>query len=586
MRLYQSNFEDNTASGALGTLVLYSFLFIIPNDDITHRSIGDFAIAAISLLTFSKLYLIYFNKNKNYERYAAFILLEATAMFWAYIYVSEIVHSAYLNNFIFITFLILTGVAYVTAFALYKNPLLNYLFCGTVLLLPAVITYFYLDELKLLFILIFILSFSFIVIFSRMHHKNWQEFLAEKDRSVSYSQALVKTNFKLKKALEAAESATLMKTDFIATVSHEIRTPMNGILGMSSLLHETKLNEEQEEFLGMIESSADSLLTIINDILDFSKLESGKLRIENVSFDLSSLLNEIGVIFGELASGKGLEFNLDVSDSFDINVIGDPVRLRQILTNIIGNALKFTVKGYIELTVKIKPIDADIRMVQFRIEDSGIGIEKEKIKTIFDRFTQADASTTRKFGGTGLGLAITKELVELMKGYIDIESKSGVGTVLDINIPFKIDSFQLDKVKVLEVDEILDSLKKLTKGKKILVVEDNIINQKVASLMLQKTGCIIETAINGQEAVDMINKTKYDLVLMDIHMPVLSGVEATAKIRALQQNDNYTTIIAMTADAMKGDREKYISAGMDDYISKPIKQDILFDVLSRWLIKT
>ncbi|KAA3612490.1 MAG: response regulator [Calditrichaeota bacterium] len=585
MKLYQSNCEDNTLAASLGHIILYSFLFLLPDDGLYHPSISIYTVLAIISLTIPKIALIFFNRGKKYEEIIAFILIELSAVFWTITYISEIVLSSQLNHYIIILFLNIVGISFIASFALFKNLSFNYLFNSTLLIVSALFTFLFLEELQLPFILIFLLSFVIGISYSKVHNKNWLEFLAEKDRSIQYSQALAKTNEKLKEALAKAESATRMKGDFIATVSHEIRTPMNGILGMTTLLRDSNLNEEQKEFVDMIQSSADSLLTIIDDILDFSKLESGKLRVENVSFNILEVLNEIAVVFGELSSSKGLDFQLKMEDEFQNNVIGDPVRLRQVLINIIGNAIKFTLQGYIKLSVKMDSIAGNIKMVQFKIEDTGIGIEKQQLDTIFDRFTQADASTTRKFGGTGLGLAITKELVDLMSGELQIDSRPGIGTVFLIKIPFKLDSSLRGNEEKPNNNRNLASLNGIAKGKTILLVEDNLINQKVASLILQKTGCSIETALNGQEAVEMVKSNNYDLIFMDIQMPVLNGVEATAKIRVLQQNDKYTPIIAMTADAMKGDREKYISAGMDDYISKPIKQEVLFSVLSEWISK-
>ena len=494
MRLYQSNFEYNSITASLGHIFLYSVLFIIPTDGQNHPSTGLMAILFIGTLTIIKLYFIYFNRDKNYERVIAFALIEASAMFWTYLYVSEIMLSPALNHFIIIVFLSLTGVAYTGAFVLYKNQPLHSAFSSTLLLLSALLTPFYLDELKIPFILVLLLSFVINVIYSKVHHSNWQKFLVQKERSENVSQELIKTNQKLNDAVKEAELATQIKGDFIATVSHEIRTPINGVLGMSSLLQETDLNEEQKEIVGMVVSSADSLLTIINDILDFSKLESGKLRIENVSFDLSEMLNEIAVLFGEMSSGKGLKFSLVLPNELENNIIGDPVRLRQILTNIIGNALKFTLEGYIKLSLKFKLLNNDVQMVQFKIEDTGIGIEEEKLKLIFNRFTQADSSTTRKFGGTGLGLAITKELVGLMSGHLDVKSKPGIGTIFYVNIPFKLDRIKITKDADPDSCEDLLTLKKLTEGKKILIVEDNPINQKVTLLMLKKTHCATEAS--------------------------------------------------------------------------------------------
>jgi signal transduction histidine kinase/CheY-like chemotaxis protein len=583
MRLYQKNFEDNNLAATFGHMFLYAFLFLIPADDLIHPALNINAAILISLISLGKLYLNFFSTGKNWERTAGFTLIEMSAMFWALLYISEIMLSPSLNHYIIILFLWLTGVAYVAAFALYRNPVLNYTFSVTILLIPALFTPIYLEELKVPLVLLLILSFLVHAFYSKMHYKSWLQFLAEKKRADRFAAELVKANQKLKVALNEAEEATRMKGDFIATVSHEIRTPMNGILGMSSLIQETNLDEEQQEFVSMIQSSADTLLTIINDILDFSKLEAGKLGIERVSFNLFKYLNEAGVIFGEAAAAKSLTFELVLPVEFEANVFGDPVRVRQILTNLIGNAIKFTLDGFVRLSVKIILINDDSIMARFKIEDSGIGIESTSLDSIFDRFTQADASTTRKFGGTGLGLAITKELVELMDGKIEIESYPGTGTVFYVNIPFKLDHEKKALDNSAESDEKMRSIKQLMAGKKILLAEDNVINQKVASLMLKKTHCTIEVARDGEEAVDMVANDDYDLVFMDIQMPVLSGVEATAKIRSTQKGSKYLPIIAMTANAMKGDREKYIDAGMDDYISKPFKQENLFNVLSKWL---
>jgi signal transduction histidine kinase/CheY-like chemotaxis protein len=583
MRLYQKNFEDNNLAATFGHMFLYAFLFLIPADGLIHPALNIIAVIFISLISLGKLYLNFFGTDKKWEHIAGFALIEMSAMFWAFLYIAEIMLSPTLNHYIIILFLWLTGVAYVGAFALYKNPLLNYSFSSTMLLIPAVFTPFYLEELKVPLILLLILSFLVHTFYSRMHYKSWLQFLAEKKRADRFASELVKANQKLKVALNEAEEATRMKGDFIATVSHEIRTPMNGILGMSSLIQETNLDEEQQEFVSMIQSSADTLLTIINDILDFSKLEAGKLGVEQVSFNLFKYLNETGVIFGETAAAKSLTFELVLPSGFEADVFGDPVRVGQILTNLIGNAIKFTLDGFVRLSVKILPIKDDSILARFKIEDTGIGIEPTSLDTIFERFTQADASTTRKFGGTGLGLAITKELVELMDGTIEVESYPGTGTIFYVNIPFKLDH---DKISVDDSgnnDEMMQSIKQLMAGKKILLAEDNTINQKVASMMLKKTHCTIDVATDGEQAVNMVAKNDYDLVFMDIQMPALSGVEATAKIRSMQKGNKYLPIIAMTANAMKGDREKYIDAGMDDYISKPFKQENLFNILSKWL---
>ena len=332
------------------------------------------------------------------------------------------------------------------------------------------------------------MSFAVNVLFIRVNFRNWKTFLAEKEKSDQYAEESKRLNSQLEEALKEAEKANAIKSDFIATVSHEIRTPLNGIVGMSTLIEETKLDAEQLEYVHLIQLSTNTLLSIINDILDFSKLESGKFSIESIPFDLRQIINELSILYKEKTKNKKLKFLLNIQEGLETKIIGDATRLRQILINLIGNAIKFTTKGYVKLTVKAEKIGPNFSMYHFQVEDTGIGIDEEKLETIFDRFTQADSSTTRKFGGTGLGLAITKELVRLMDGEIYVISKAGKGTTFNVNIPFKENINRDIEIPGSLVDYNDNNINENGCNLSILLVEDNEINQKIVVKMLQKNG--------------------------------------------------------------------------------------------------
>ena len=375
-----------------------------------------------------------------------------------------------------------------------------------------------------------------------------------------------------------AEDAAIIKEQFMANMSHEIRTPLNAIIGFNHRLNKTKLDDEQKEYANAVQSSGENLLAIVNDILDFSKIEAGMVRIEEIRFNLSGLLQSVVTMFFVQAKEKHVHLELTISENVPPLIMGDPTRLTQILINLIGNALKFTNHGSVNIVVDVVSIDEKQANILFRVKDTGIGISEEKISEIFDRFTQAKSDTSRIFGGTGLGLSIAKKLVELQAGTISVESEKDQGSEFTFNIPYKIAEGIAEDVKTKA-----EPIKKIRieNNMKILVVEDNILNQKLAGFMLKDWGFDFDICGNGKLATEKLKTNSYNLILMDIQMPEMNGYEATEFIR--EQLKLTIPIIAMTAHALPGEREKCVGFGMTDYISKPIKEIDLRNLITQYM---
>lgn len=397
-----------------------------------------------------------------------------------------------------------------------------------------------------------------------------------------YADKLELIRFEALDAQKKAEEASAAKTEFLANMSHELRTPMNGIIGMAEMLMDSNLDADQRENIETLYGSSENLLSILNDILDISKIEAGELEIETVPFHLGTAVRQVIQLFLPLATDKGITLDMDRDESVPSVVIGDLGRIQQVLRNLISNALKFTDEGNITVVLRATT-NSETPSLYMAVEDTGVGIPKDKLNKIFEKFTQADTSVTRKYGGTGLGLAITQQLVGLMSGEIGVDSLDGQGSTFWFTIPLTIASENEIPVNLYDERQGGSEIE-LSKDLRILAVDDHPINQSFAKKLLKKLGFFnVDLAEDGKQALDMIASKTYDIVLMDCQMPELDGYQTTTLLREREEKlGGHLPVIALSANAMVGDKEKCLRAGMDDYLSKPIKPEKLIAAMKKW----
>ena len=711
MKIYQNNIEENSLVSILTHVFLMYIAYSVPSYGDNHIINNTYYIGLLFVVLLYRILLIYNRKIKGSELFAE-ILIYITGFWWSFALMYEYYISEKFDTLLTVLLFLLVGITSGGALSMFKRKRMVIIYI-LILMLPTIYSvYFYGKEMSNILSGALILYITFNLVYSIKQNKIWVNLQKNKTLISKNSDKLENINKELNQALKIAEEAGKSKSEFLANMSHEIRTPMNGIIGAADILKGMELGKDEYKMVEIIHKSGNSLLTIINDILDFSKIEAGKMEIEYTPFSLLKSIEGVIEMLKHNAIKKDLELIFYLDSDIKNNVFGDETRINQVLINLMGNAIKFTEKGQVFLKVDLTNETEKYYSLKFSIEDTGIGIPKEKQSKIFESFTQANGSTTRRFGGTGLGTTISKMLVNLMGGEVGVispnpNSNYGQGSIfyftlklkkdkltpktivvnneikgkkaliiddnetncfvlnkmlnnwdiktvetysgkqaldilqrnndfdiifIDYNMPehdgfevinmirnkLKSDSkkimissnstditkteakkygFDLLLYKPLKQSELYNAILKLYSNDivvdekieekreynfsdiKILVAEDNPINQKIALSVFKQVGLEAEIAVNGQIALDILKEKKFDIVFMDVQMPVVDGIKATNVMRA---NGDETIVVAMTANAMKGDREMCINAGMNEYISKPFKKEDVYKLLEKY----
>jgi len=579
MKVYQKNMEENSIVSILSHFFLLFIAFGTPLTERNHLVNKWLYLSVLILILIFRLFLIY-SKERKFSDLFAEISIYLTGTWWAVLLFYELYYNTEFDNISTVLLFIVIGLTAGGALSMFKRKRLVFIYI-IILLIPTTFSiYRFGKDLSNLLGSALILFFSFNLVYAIKQNTIWQNLQKNKKEIIKKSEELKIKNQELNKALKTAEDAAKTKAQFLANMSHEIRTPMNGVIATADILNDMDLKTEQKELVNIIQKSGNLLLKIINDILDFSKIEVGKMNIQNISFNLIDSVGSIIDVFKISSKEKKIEMLTFIDSRIKMNIFGDDIRINQILINLIGNAIKFTNEGEVVLKIDLIEDAENYYTIKFAIEDSGIGISIEKQKIIFEAFTQENGSTTRLYGGTGLGTTISKMLVDLMGGKIGLESPNP-NNKINKNGSIFFFILKLKKDKTFIKQENLDSTYNLANIKKIkiLIAEDNIVNQKILLSVLKQIKLNAEIANNGQEVLDKLANEKFDLVFMDIQMPILDGIKTVEIMR--KKNDN-TLVIAMTANAMNEDKDMCINAGMNDYISKPFKKDDLYKLLYKY----
>ncbi len=579
MKVYQKNMEENSIVSILSHFFLLFIAFGTPLTERNHLVNKWLYLSVLILILIFRLFLIY-SKERKFSDLFAEISIYLTGTWWSVLLFYELYYNTEFDNISTVLLFIVIGLTAGGALSMFKRKRLVFIYI-IILLIPTTFSiYRFGKDLSNLLGSALILFFSFNLVYAIKQNTIWQNLQKNKKEIIKKSEELKIKNQELNKALKTAEDAAKTKAQFLANMSHEIRTPMNGVIATADILNDMDLKTEQKELVNIIQKSGNLLLKIINDILDFSKIEVGKMNIQNISFNLIDSVGSIIDVFKISSKEKKIEMLTFIDSRIKMNIFGDDIRINQILINLIGNAIKFTNEGEVVLKIDLIEDAENYYTIKFAIEDSGIGISIEKQKIIFEAFTQENGSTTRLYGGTGLGTTISKMLVDLMGGKIGLESPNP-NNKINKNGSIFFFILKLKKDKTFIKQENLDSTYNLANIKKIkiLIAEDNIVNQKILLSVLKQIKLNAEIANNGQEVLDKLANEKFDLVFMDIQMPILDGIKTVEIMR--KKNDN-TLVIAMTANAMNEDKDMCINAGMNDYISKPFKKDDLYKLLYKY----